>query len=93
MRRSVFLKVGANNLLRMCVTSEEARSIILHCHNSPYDGHYNGERTTTMVLQSGFYWSSLFKDTHENAQRCDSYQQIGGIFRQNEMPLQNMLEV
>jgi len=30
-------KIGANNLLRRCVTSKEARSILWHCHNSPYE--------------------------------------------------------
>jgi len=45
-------KLGADNLLRRCVTTEEAAGILWHCHNSPYGGHFNGERTTTRVLQS-----------------------------------------
>jgi len=48
-------KIGADNLLRRCVTSREAQSILWHCHNSPYGGHFNGERTAAKVLQSGFY--------------------------------------
>ena len=31
-------KVGADNLLRRCVTSEEAKGILWHCHNSPCGG-------------------------------------------------------
>ncbi|CAJ2677728.1 unnamed protein product [Trifolium pratense] len=73
-----------------CVTKEEATSIMWHCHNSPYGGHYNGERTAAKILQSGFFWPSLFKDTYEHARRCDNCQRIGGISRRNEMPLQNM---
>ncbi|XP_045830863.1 uncharacterized protein LOC123922161 [Trifolium pratense] len=83
-------KIGADNLLRRCVTKEEATSIMWHCHNSPYGGHYNGERTAAKILQSGFFWPSLFKDTYEHARRCDNCQRIGGISRRNEMPLQNM---
>ncbi|CAJ2659838.1 unnamed protein product [Trifolium pratense] len=83
-------KIGADNLLRRCVTKEEAISIMWHCHNSPYGGHYNGERTAAKVLQSGFFWPSLFKDTYEHARSCDNCQRIGGISRRNEMPLQNM---
>lgn len=36
-------KIGSDGLLQRCVTREEAKSIIWHCHNSPYVGHYSGE--------------------------------------------------
>ena len=64
-------KIGADGLLRRCVTKEESRSITWHFYNSPYAGHYSGERTTAKVLQAGFYWPSLFKDTYEHAKNCD----------------------
>ena len=40
-------KIRVDNLLQRCVTQEEARSILWHCHSSPYGGHYNGEKTVT----------------------------------------------
>ena len=43
-------KIDADNLLRMCVTSKEAKNILWHCHNSPCGGHFNGEGTTAKVL-------------------------------------------
>ena len=86
-------KIGADNLLRRCVTQEEAKSILWHCHNSPCGGHYGGNKTTTKVLQSGFFWPTLFKDAHHHVLHCDQCQRIGGISRRNEMPLQNILEV
>ena len=61
-------------LLRKCVTNNEAQSILWHCHNSPYGGHFNGERTAAKVLQSGFYWPTLFKDAYTHVQHCDKYQ-------------------
>lgn len=54
-------KIGVDNILRRCVTKEEVRSILWHCYNSRYGGYYNGLRTTTKVLNSGFYWPSLLK--------------------------------
>ena len=35
-------KMGADNLLRRCVTSKEAQNILWHYHNSPYGGYFNG---------------------------------------------------
>nr|KYP32913.1 Retrovirus-related Pol polyprotein from transposon 17.6 [Cajanus cajan] len=43
-------KIGSGDLLRRCVSREEAKSILWHCHNSPYGGHFNGERTAAKVL-------------------------------------------
>jgi len=86
-------KVGADNLLRRCVTSEEAKGILWYCHNSPYGGHYGGDKTTAKVLQSGFFWLTLFKDAHHHVLKCDQCQRMGGISRRNEMHMQNIMEV
>ena len=43
-------RIGADNLLRRCVTNSEAKNILWHCHNSPNGGHFNGERTAAKVL-------------------------------------------
>ncbi|KAG2381148.1 uncharacterized protein HKW66_Vig0254650 [Vigna angularis] len=86
-------KLGADNLLRRCVTEEESAGILWHCHNSPYGGHFNGERTAAKILQSGFYWPTIFKDAYAHAKRCDKCQRVGTISRRHEMPLQSILEV
>ena len=46
-------KIGADNLLRRCVTQEEAKHILWHCHNSPCGGQYGGDNTTAKVFQFG----------------------------------------
>ena len=86
-------KIRADNLLRRCVTQEEAKRILWHCHNSPCDGHYGGDKTAARVLQSGFFWPILFKDAHQHVLHCDQCQRMRGISRRNEMPLQNIMEV
>ena len=42
--------IGVGNLLRRCVKKGEQASILWHCHNSPYEGHFNGEKTTAKIL-------------------------------------------
>ncbi|KAE8694437.1 hypothetical protein F3Y22_tig00110783pilonHSYRG00231 [Hibiscus syriacus] len=63
----------------------------------PYElnsqGHFGGSRTAAKVLQSGFYWPSLFKDAHAFYKACDRCQRTGNISRRHEMPLQNILEI
>lgn len=43
-------KIGVDNLLRRCVTKNEVASLLWQCHNSPYEAHFNGERTIVKVL-------------------------------------------
>ena len=62
-------------------------------HASPYGGHFAGDRTTWKILQSGFYWHTLFKDYFEWVKHCDAYQRMGNISRRNEIPLQGILVV
>jgi len=86
-------KIGADNLLRRCVTQEEANKILWHYHNSPYGGHFNGERTAAKVLQAGFFWPSLFKDANKYVKRCDNCQRTESISKRHEIPLNNIQEV
>ena len=54
-------------------------SILNHFHTLVSGGHFGGQRITIKVLQSGFYWLSLFKDTYQFASACDKCQRMGSI--------------
>ncbi|XP_019235428.1 PREDICTED: uncharacterized protein LOC109215773 [Nicotiana attenuata] len=66
-----------NQLMRRCVPESKINAILHDCHASPYGGHHAGDKTAAKVLQSGFYWPSLFKDAHEFVRRCDKCQRTG----------------
>ena len=68
-------------------------SILNHCHNLACGGHFRGQRTAAKVLQSGFYWPSLFKDAHQFVSTCDKCQRTGSTSKRDEQPLQVILEV
>ncbi|KAL4384020.1 hypothetical protein GQ457_15G014580 [Hibiscus cannabinus] len=86
-------KQFVDQVLRRCVPEEEQKDIIYHCHAASCGGHFGGNKTAAKILQSGFYWPTLFKDAHAFARACDRCQRTGNISRRNEMPLQNILEV
>ena len=56
---------GVNQIIRRCVPEAEQGEILDKCHVSPYGGHFAGNRTTQNILQSVFYWPTLFKDCSE----------------------------
>ena len=61
----ILYKHCADQVIRRCVLEEEMESILNHCHTLAYGGHFRRQRIAAKVLQSGFYWPSLFKDSHQ----------------------------
>ena len=78
---------GEDKIIRRCVPENEHNKILDKCHASPYGGHFVKDRTTQKILQSGFYWPTLFRDCSEWVKHCDRCQRMGNINRRNEMPL------
>ena len=80
-------------IIRRCVLENEQCNIMNECHASPYGGHFSGERTAHKILQSGFYWHTIFRDCTEWVKLCDRCQKIGNISSKNEIPLRGILVV
>ena len=80
-------------IIRRCVLETEQGGITEECHASPYGGHFARDKTAQKILQSGFYWLTLFKDCFEWVKHCDNCQRMDNISRRNEMPLQGILVV
>jgi hypothetical protein len=58
-------KEGVDGIMRRCVLEYEQLEILRKCYGSAYGGHHAGDRTAQKVLQSGFYWPTLFKDARK----------------------------
>jgi hypothetical protein len=80
-------QVCANGLLRRCIPSFEMWKILEQCHSSPYGGHYGAFRTNSMVLQSGFYWPTMYDDAKSFVRRCIQCQRNRNINTRDAMPL------
>ena len=89
----LLFKRGADMIIRRCVPESEQCKIMNECHASPYEGHFSEERTTHKILQSGFYWPTVFRDCFEWVKLCDRCQKIGNISSRNEMPLRGIMVV
>ena len=82
-----------DGLIRRCVPAEEVTDILTHCHSLEYGGHVSSAKTVAKVLQSGFFWLSLFKNAREFVLKCDHCQRTGNLSRCHEMPLTNIVEI
>ena len=84
---------GQDQLLRKCVPEEEQFKILEFCHDRPGGGHYASDTTAQKVLESGFFWPTLFKDAHSYCQACLNCQASVNLNDRDKMPLQPSLEV
>ena len=53
-------KYCADQIIRKCVPEQEQSGILSHCHNSACGGHFASQKTAMRVVQSGFWWPSLW---------------------------------
>ncbi|RVW26841.1 Retrovirus-related Pol polyprotein from transposon 17.6 [Vitis vinifera] len=86
-------KYCADQIIRKCVPEQEQSGILSHCHDNACGGHFASQKTAMKVIQSGFWWPSLFKDAHTMCKACDRCQRLGKLTRRNMMPLNPILIV
>ena len=68
---------GADMHIRRCIHEDEIFDILKACHDGPCGGHFVNQRTGHKVLQTRYYWPTIFKDAKKFVQACDSFQRAG----------------
>nr|GEW78627.1 reverse transcriptase domain-containing protein [Tanacetum cinerariifolium] len=84
--------IFADQVIRRCVHDQEAVDILMACHNGPIGGHHGTNYTARKVIDSSFYWLTIYRDAHDMVKSCDSCQRQGKISQKDEMP-QNAIQV
>ncbi|KAL5819379.1 hypothetical protein ACOSQ4_023221 [Xanthoceras sorbifolium] len=86
-------KYCGDQIYRKCVPDNEMHDVISFCHNEACGGHFSVKKTAAKILQCGFYWPTLFKDTNAYCRACERCQKLGAITRRNMMPLSPILVI
>ncbi|RVW95263.1 Retrovirus-related Pol polyprotein from transposon opus [Vitis vinifera] len=55
-------KFCPDQIMRRCVPEDEQQDILRMCHEGACGGHFASRKTSAKILQSGFYWPTMFKD-------------------------------
>jgi hypothetical protein len=84
-------RIGADQIIRRCVTEVEIKDILSFCHDQACGGHFSGHKTASKVLQCGFYWPTIFKDAYDHCKACSRCQTLGNMSHRDMMPLQPIL--
>nr|GEV37690.1 reverse transcriptase domain-containing protein [Tanacetum cinerariifolium] len=57
----------------------EAIDILKACHNGPTGGYHGPNYTSKKVFDFGFYWPTIYRDSHDLVKSCDACQRQGKI--------------
>nr|GEZ64403.1 reverse transcriptase domain-containing protein [Tanacetum cinerariifolium] len=85
-------KIYADQIIRRCVSGQEAVDILKACHSGPTGGHHGPNYTARKVFDSGFYWPTIYRDAQYLVKNCDVCQRQGKISQRDEMP-QNFIQM
>src|SRR3954468_3220505 len=69
-------RICADQIIRRCVMEHETEGILKHCHTLQEGGHHGPTRTAAKVLESGFYWPTIFKVARDFVAACDNCQRF-----------------
>lgn len=66
----ILFRRNFDNVLLRCLEKEEGLEVLSSLHEGPIGGHFGAEVTTHKKLRAGYYWPTLFKDSHGHVRKC-----------------------
>ncbi|BBH09009.1 transposable element gene [Prunus dulcis] len=60
-----------HQIIRRCIPEAEQESVLKFAHHYACGGHFGQKRTAEKILQSGLFWPTLFRDSHNWCKACD----------------------
>ncbi len=72
-------KMGQDNRMRRCLTTSKAQIILKDLHEGAVGGQFVANIIAEKFFDVGYWWPTLFKDTHECCRSCGNCQKIGGL--------------
>jgi len=83
-------KYCPDQIFQKYIPDNEVSSVIKFCHSKACRDHFSSKKTIAKILQSGFYWPTMFKDTYAFCKTCENCQKVGFISKHRES-LDNLL--
>jgi len=83
-------KYCPDQIFQKYIPDNEVCSVIKFYHFEAYEDHFSSKKTIAKILQCGFYWPTMFKDSHAFCKTSENYQKVGFISKHRES-LYNLL--
>eukprot|EP00253_Pinus_taeda_P005486 PITA_05486 len=84
----VLFRQNYNSVLLRFLEKPESQKVLQELHDGPAGGHFGADTIAHKIIHAGYYWPTLFRDTHEYVRKCRSCQASSGRQRKPAFPLQ-----
>eukprot|EP00253_Pinus_taeda_P003259 PITA_03259 len=74
-----------------CLEKDDADHVLKEMHDDLAGGHYGGDTTAHKILRAGYYWTTVFRDSHAYAQKFKVCQTAAGRERKPAIPLRPIM--
>ena len=69
---SYLFKYSPDQIFRRCIPNDEISNVIKFYHSEACGGHFSSKKTAAKILQCGFYWPTIFKDSYTFYKTCEN---------------------
>eukprot|EP00253_Pinus_taeda_P032977 PITA_32977 len=84
----VLFRQNYDSILLRCLEKPEAQKVLQELHDGPVGGCFGADTTAHKIIHAGYYWPTIFRDTHEYVRKCRCCQISSGRQRKPAFPLQ-----
>jgi hypothetical protein len=79
LKEGIMYRVGQDNGMCRCLTTLQALIVLKELHEKMVGGYFAANIIAKKILNAGYWWLILFKDTHDICKSYDNCQKIGGL--------------
>ena len=90
LQNGILLKKGNSGDPLRCLRPREAREVVMEVHSGDCGSHPGKRRLYRQLLQLGYYWPTMKKDSEELVKTCHAYQVLGDAIHTHPNVLQDM---
>lgn len=84
----VLYRKDHSGVLLRCVDSDQIGEILHEFHDGHSGGHFSPRTIAFKIMQVGYYWPNVFKDSHAYVRKCVKCALFAGKERLAALPLQ-----
>eukprot|EP00253_Pinus_taeda_P005905 PITA_05905 len=85
---NVLFKKNYDSILLRCLEKIESQKVLQELHDGPAGGNFGADTTAHKIIHAGYYWPTLFRNTHEYVRKYLNCQTASGRQRKSAFPLQ-----
>ncbi len=65
LKEGIMYRVGQDNRIRRCLIISKSQIVLKELHEGVARGDFVANITLKKIMEVGYWWPTLFKDTHE----------------------------